>query len=244
MALTSYTDGVTCIQTKNSTDSQSITTLLDHKITDLTFRSPHHIRGLSKDCVTNSKILLSHFLLLGNEFSSSFQPLFGEYVFKMRNVSNSARITRPSGSCFEARNNNKCVNGLPLIVQIMKMTQHAKKKKKNPYFKFQLLMLKRVHDSLNVKQQNLGNTLPFLSRLKKTDFGWKHFFTINAVPAYFESERDHQTRQSLNGGEDKARIIICKIMMKKTYQNQITRPYDIMFDMKINQSKKSNTTKG
>lgn len=80
--------------------------------TDLTFRSPHHIRGLSDGCVTNSNILLSHFLLLGNEFSSSFQPLFGAYVFKKRNVSNSAKITRPSVSCFEANNKDKRINWL------------------------------------------------------------------------------------------------------------------------------------
>lgn len=78
----------------------------EKRITDLTFRSPHHIRGLSDVCKTNSSILLSHFLLLWKEFSSSFQPLFGEYVFNKRSVSNSAKITRPSGSCFEAANTN------------------------------------------------------------------------------------------------------------------------------------------
>ena len=40
----------------------------------------------------------------------------------------------------------------------------------------------------------IANEIPILSRLKKIFFGWKHFFTINAVPAYFESARDHQTR--------------------------------------------------
>lgn len=71
----------------------------------LTLRSPHQIRGLSEFCKTNSSTLLSHFLLLWNEVSSSFQPLFGTYVFKMRNDSNSANMTRPSGSCFEAKTN-------------------------------------------------------------------------------------------------------------------------------------------
>lgn len=78
--------------------------------TNLTFRSPHHIKGLSEFCKTNSKILLSHFLLLGNEFSSSFQPLFGAYVFNKRKVSNSANMTRPSVSCFEAKIKDKCMN--------------------------------------------------------------------------------------------------------------------------------------
>lgn len=68
----------------------------------LTFKSPHHMRGLSEVWERKSRILLSHFLLLWNEFSSSFQPLLGEYVFKRRNVSNSAKITRPSGSCLDA----------------------------------------------------------------------------------------------------------------------------------------------
>lgn len=70
----------------------------------LTLRSPHQIRGLSEVARTNSSILLSHFLLLGNEDSSSFHPLFGTYVFNIRNVSNSAKITRPSGSCLEPKN--------------------------------------------------------------------------------------------------------------------------------------------
>lgn len=47
-------------------------------------------------------------------------------------------------------------------------------------------------------------TIPFLSREKKT-FGWKHFFTSSAVPAYFESPNDHQTRWFPKGGLDKAR---------------------------------------
>lgn len=34
---------------------------------------------------------------------------------------------------------------------------------------------------------------PFASSEKETFFGWKHFLMNNAVPAYFESERDHQT---------------------------------------------------
>lgn len=36
--------------------------------------------------------------------------------------------------------------------------------------------------------------IPILSRLKKTFLGGEHFFINNAVPAYLESERDHQTR--------------------------------------------------
>ena len=80
------------------------------EISHLTFRSPHHIKGLSELCVTNSSILLSHFLLLWNEFASSFHPLFGTYVFNKRSVSNSTRITRPSGSYFEANYKNKNKN--------------------------------------------------------------------------------------------------------------------------------------
>lgn len=79
--------------------------IIHHRVNSsiyLTFRSPHQIKGLSEDCRTNSSIRLSHFLLLLNDVSSSFQPLFGTYVFNKRTVLNSANITRPSGSCFEA----------------------------------------------------------------------------------------------------------------------------------------------
>lgn len=86
---------------------------INKRYTYLTFRSPHHTRGLSEDWRTNSNILLSHFLLLTNEFTSSFQPLFGAYVFNKRKVSNSAKMTRPSGSCFEASNRDKYLIKLP-----------------------------------------------------------------------------------------------------------------------------------
>lgn len=76
------------------------------------------MRGLSEDCRTNSKILLSHFRLLGNEFSSSFQPLFGAYVFNKLKVSNSAKMTRPSGSCFEANNKENYISWLLFHVQV------------------------------------------------------------------------------------------------------------------------------
>jgi hypothetical protein len=105
------------------------------KINHLTFRSPHHIKGLSEFWLTNSKILLSHFLLLWNEFASSFHPLFGTYVFNKRSVSNSIKITRPSGSCFEAKNKNK--NEDPLAVnQELNIIQCKYIKKKNYFSKY------------------------------------------------------------------------------------------------------------
>lgn len=36
--------------------------------------------------------------------------------------------------------------------------------------------------------------IPVLSSEKETFTGPRHFFTNNAVPAYLESDRDHQTR--------------------------------------------------
>lgn len=49
---------------------------------------------------------------------------------------------------------------------------------------------------------------------KETFCGSKHFLISNAVPAYFESERDHQTLYFLNGGLDRARIITYKSTKK------------------------------